>query len=389
MPALDACAQRLDFPSNEQLRACFVWQTGRQTGWAALHYRDGWQIDPLGRQGGTLEAAELEIASIYVGRPSLRCEGLTPNLVCSAVDGCHVRIKNGRFDGENRVVFEGEKGLCQSEVDLPPGLQACLSQSMVEIDVSDGVQGADSSREPDDSRDTGLTAETDTTPQKMIDSSIALDGSGATSDQPMTTDAETLQDSELDDGLATAPDADILDSTVPLVLCGNGVIDDGEMCDDGNQFTEQCDEPIACQVCDRECQRRELLCDADADNDDVSDCEDNCVDATNPSQVDDDSDGVGDACDNCPMVANAEQGDQDLDGRGNACDPDYEGDESSGFGGTLGDDGLDAGVAIDRDVDAASTATVDGAVDSAVDANIDSSLNEDMEVATGPELRWR
>lgn len=59
---------------------------------------------------------------------------------------------------------------------------------------------------------------------------------------------------------------------------------------------------------------------ADADDDGVLDCEDNCVDDPNAAQDDADADGVGDACDACPQDADPMQADTDGDGVGDACD---------------------------------------------------------------------
>ena len=77
----------------------------------------------------------------------------------------------------------------------------------------------------------------------------------------------------------------------------------------------------------------------DADNDGVSDVDDNCAAVSNPDQTDTDQDGVGDVCDsdddgdgfddgadNCRLVANPSQGDADGDGLGNPCDGDLDGD---------------------------------------------------------------
>src|SRR5690606_24503346 len=71
---------------------------------------------------------------------------------------------------------------------------------------------------------------------------------------------------------------------------------------------------------------------SDLDGDGILDQDDNCPEASNPSQADGNDDGVGDACtdgdgdgifdpnDNCPEAANADQADSDEDGVGDACE---------------------------------------------------------------------
>ena len=58
----------------------------------------------------------------------------------------------------------------------------------------------------------------------------------------------------------------------------------------------------------------------DADQDLVSDCEDNCPLFPNPDQADGDGDEVGNACDTCPALADYLQADSDGDGLGDPCD---------------------------------------------------------------------
>ena len=58
----------------------------------------------------------------------------------------------------------------------------------------------------------------------------------------------------------------------------------------------------------------------DADNDGITNFNDNCALISNAFQEDADGDGVGDACDNCPFEQNAPQADLDDDGVGDVCD---------------------------------------------------------------------
>jgi hypothetical protein len=58
----------------------------------------------------------------------------------------------------------------------------------------------------------------------------------------------------------------------------------------------------------------------DADEDGISDVQDNCPNIPNPQQSDSDEDGVGDICDNCPDISNPDQSDSDEDGIADACD---------------------------------------------------------------------
>ncbi len=88
----------------------------------------------------------------------------------------------------------------------------------------------------------------------------------------------------------------------------------------------------------------------DGDADGVFDDEDNCPNASNPSQTDFDNDDIGDACDsdadndgiptgsdNCPLVPSNwyENGDPDGDGLGRRCDPDDDNDGIPDNGGPL------------------------------------------------------
>jgi len=108
-----------------------------------------------------------------------------------------------------------------------------------------------------------------------------------------------------------------------LPVCGDGVIELPELCDDGNTDNGDC--------CSSLC-----LPEPDLDLDGLCNGIDNCPLAWNPMQFDDDGDGIGNACDDCtdsdgdgvcdpndlcPLVPDPEQIDADQDGIGDACDP--------------------------------------------------------------------
>lgn len=118
--------------------------------------------------------------------------------------------------------------------------------------------------------------------------------------------------------------------------CSNSIVDEGELCDDGNLLNfDGCDEYCAIEP--------------DSDLDGVVDVIDNCPLLVNVDQTDADSDAVGDECDpdvdgdfvensvdNCEGIANAEQENLDGDAFGDLCDADADGDGENG-----GEDGTD------------------------------------------------
>ncbi|MGB0589739.1 MAG: lamin tail domain-containing protein [Myxococcota bacterium] len=85
-----------------------------------------------------------------------------------------------------------------------------------------------------------------------------------------------------DDGNIVAADG-CEPTCVPTPQCGNGLLEAGEFCDDDNDVV--CDGCTDCQV------------DLDTDTDGALDCADNCVAQYNPPQSDVDGDGLGDVCD--------------------------------------------------------------------------------------------
>jgi hypothetical protein len=111
----------------------------------------------------------------------------------------------------------------------------------------------------------------------------------------------------------------------------NGLVDDGDLDQDGFPVCGDCDDqsaarhPGAPEVCDGLDENCNGIVDdiggvPDADGDGIPGACDDCPLAANPAQADGDADGVGDACDNCPAVVNPSQQDSDGDGLGNACD---------------------------------------------------------------------
>lgn len=111
--------------------------------------------------------------------------------------------------------------------------------------------------------------------------------------------------------------------------CGNGLVENGEQCDDGNQNNndacinicinnicgdgfvnsdvEQCDDNnnINGDGCSSICQLE-----GDTDDDGIPDAQD----------ADDDNDNILDINDNCPLISNQNQADADSDGIGDVCD---------------------------------------------------------------------
>jgi len=214
--------------------------------------------------------------------------------------------------------------------------------------------------------------------------------------------------------------------------CGDGVVDDGEACDDdGRAAGDGCSALCAVEAgfsCSA-APGRPSVCGRDADADGVIDGIDICTRVADPLQLDADGDGIGDACDGdadndgvandddlCPLVANAgapcdgprhpddrdgdgiadeadgcpevadvAQGDEDGDGVGDACDEDFANgavgdrdgdgvvDDDDGCATVAGEsddlDGDGLGDACDSDVDGDLVADLDDVCVRVVDAD--------------------
>jgi cysteine-rich repeat protein len=104
------------------------------------------------------------------------------------------------------------------------------------------------------------------------------------------------------------------DHFVTTPICGDGVVDPGEQCDDANYYDGD--------GCNGLCRATPVDTAglADPDGDGVPAFRDDCPGLPDAAQTDTDGDGAGDACDGCPATVDPEQRDRDSDGRGDACD---------------------------------------------------------------------
>ena len=142
-------------------------------------------------------------------------------------------------------------------------------------------------------------------------------------------------------------DADCMD--IPIV-CGNDIVQPGEVCDDGNTVSEDgCSALCESELCGDGVTQGGLgeQCD-DANTDNADGCTNQCLRDT-------DTDEVPDNSDNCPAIANPGQADNDGDNQGDVCDLD---DDNDGFADLVDDCPFVAGTSTNP------PGTVDGCVDS-------------------------
>lgn len=105
-----------------------------------------------------------------------------------------------------------------------------------------------------------------------------------------------------------------------MSVCGNGVLEPGESCDDGNVASaDGCDAVCAIETCFR-CAGVPSVCGAVEQGDPACEPVASCPSSSEQGFADEDGDGRDDTCDHCPALASADDDDTDHDGIGDACD---------------------------------------------------------------------
>ena len=220
----DACRATDDLPNPRELTGCFVWQDDVNGESLLLNWRNGWVLPP--DETGILrltDSPQLRM-SFFVGEPWFACSGLVPESACSSSRGCLVKLTNGQFEAgdQSMATFGREPTDCSVISNLPTSFAAC-----VECDDDDCGMSS-----PEDSG-TGGTA--------GMDASISICGNG-----------EVEPGEECDEGDDTRRQCDygqtecmVCNAMCQLVngetsFCGDGQLDERETCDDGNQTIDMC-----------------------------------------------------------------------------------------------------------------------------------------------------
>ena len=260
---------RCEVTTEQPLQGCFVWVGEETRGWHTLVYDGSWKSSG-GSAPSSSDIEMLSTASLFVSFQRLPCETLLPNTQCVDVENCLFSMHNGQRSSTNpnAVVFDQPSG-CNIDVELSLDDYQCAATL-----VDDG--GMPPAPSLDAQTSDALLVETDV---------------GA-ADQGSPDAAQDAQVIPVDANVTPA------DANVPPVdaagpVCGNGIIEDGEGCDDGNQVSEICTEPGVqwCDICAEDCQiRRSYVsecgdgihqvneeCDQSSNNFHARICRNNCI----------------------------------------------------------------------------------------------------------------
>ncbi|MCP4499411.1 MAG: hypothetical protein GY822_05525 [Deltaproteobacteria bacterium] len=109
------------------------------------------------------------------------------------------------------------------------------------------------------------------------------------------------------------------DSDCPSGTCEQGNCNGvGDVVNGGNCYgNNDCISGLCIQQL---CATPPIVDEPDADDDNIADANDNCIDVSNVDQIDSDGDGIGNACDNCSDVANVLQTDDNDNQIGDDCE---------------------------------------------------------------------
>ncbi|MBL9101305.1 MAG: DUF4215 domain-containing protein [Myxococcales bacterium] len=174
-------------------------------------------------------------------------------------------------------------GLCTA------ALVACGGDGNETASASDTQAQTDTfpqtSEGPDENSNTNQS-DSDDTPTTADDTG-GVSNTGMTAPTTGTTGDTTVSDTTASDTeVTTEPSTDTsmdTETTAPMPVCGNGVVEGGEPCDDGNQDPGDGCEPdcTTTQICGNGTIEPPEVCD-DGNTDDGDDCSADCMTATDP-----------------------------------------------------------------------------------------------------------